>query len=166
MREDYCLAALAEYSDADIGFVADEEDKYLLADSKVKEGEFKPGEQLLAEFFVEAKSQESQFPLEMETAQVAEHLGLSDMGRIQEREAMPDRAGTIPLWSRRVLENDENHLVMHVPFVLSGKWLLLLLHFSILICVISSFSFTKMSSLEEPEEAGRQAAVHPRLSPN
>lgn len=112
IREDYCLAALAAFSKADEGWVEGGVDKYLLVDSKVQDSEFIPGNQVLKDMFDEAKAGESQLPSEVESTAIVERLGLADMGRFEAHtEKQDDSKTTIHLWTRSVLEDDENQQV-------------------------------------------------------
>ncbi|MCO5578075.1 hypothetical protein L7F22_031913 [Adiantum nelumboides] len=56
IQEDYCLAAIAIFCESDIGFVDDEVDQHLIADTAVHDSQFTLGWQLLKDTFNEENS--------------------------------------------------------------------------------------------------------------
>ena len=87
-------------------------DKHLLADSAVKDLEYVTGKQLLVNMFDEAKTSSNKLPSKEDHDAIAERLGLADMGKFVEPTVQEDSKGSIPLWSRAMLESDENQRVI------------------------------------------------------
>lgn len=63
------------------------------------------------EMFDEAKLYEIHLPFEEECAEIRDRLGIADMGRFPKPLIHEDSKSTIPLWTRAMLESDENQKV-------------------------------------------------------
>ena len=81
IREDYCVAAISNFSDADIEWVEEGLDQHLLPDSAWKDGEYSSGKYVLKSIFNEWRTCEAHLPSEEEHAAVTNRLGLADMGK-------------------------------------------------------------------------------------
>lgn len=112
IREDYCLAAISSYSEADMNWVVDDLDQHLLVDSAVKDSEYRSGKEILKGIFDEWSTCEAQLPSEEEHSAATNRLGLADMGKFHEPIVHEDSKSTVALWARSYLEDDENQKVL------------------------------------------------------
>lgn len=111
IREDYCLAAISNYCEADKDWVEEGVDSHLLVDSAVQDGQYKHGMEILKNFFDEGRTYEAQVPSREEVAATAQRLGLAEMGNFPAPPTHEDSKSTIPLWRSPLLEADENQQV-------------------------------------------------------
>ncbi|MCO5551307.1 hypothetical protein L7F22_004807 [Adiantum nelumboides] len=112
IHEDYCLAAIANFCESDIGFVDNEVDQHLIADTAIHDSQFTSGWQLVKDTFNEAKSGESNFPIDEQFKLTTKQLGLENMGRPVAPIAQAMNSHSIHLWGRSMLEMDENQMVL------------------------------------------------------
>lgn len=112
IREDYCLAALAQFCQADHDFVEHICDKYLLIDSNCDEASYQGGRDILEKILAEAKRYERALPLAEEFDEALRRLGLEHMGRESiEPPNVDTGVSSISLWTASLLEDDENQQV-------------------------------------------------------
>ncbi|MCO5550422.1 hypothetical protein L7F22_003908 [Adiantum nelumboides] len=117
IREDYCLAAIADFCEADMGFVADDVD-HLQVDTDAHDTELIPGEKLLEDAFHEAKAGEAELPTDEQLQMTTAQLRLEGMGILvaSTTDAQRDKRGSIELWTRSKLEMDENQMDESSPY--------------------------------------------------
>ena len=112
IREDYCLAALAQFCEGDCDFVDNVCDKYLLIDTNCQDSKYEEGKAILQRILNEAKLYERTLPSEEEFTETLHRLGLENMGRgSAELSTTAGSSSSIPMWTPNMLENDENQLV-------------------------------------------------------
>ena len=116
LREDHCIAFIAQNLEADDNFVDDDGiDKYLLVDSHVKDTEFLSAAETLKMIYADALKYEGKDAMEEELQEARERLNITNMGQFRD---MPSTsAETIPssstnLWQDALLEADENQQVI------------------------------------------------------
>ena len=115
--EEYCLAALAQYCEADKYFVENMCDKYLLMDMDCDEAKYKSGRAILQSVFNEARAYERNLPASKEEFNATLHqLGLENMGKESSKPPNIDQgsSSSVSLWKPSLLEDDENQLVCMV----------------------------------------------------
>ena len=113
IREDYCLAAISSFSEADMNWMEEDLDHHLQVDSAVKDSEYRSSKEKLKEIFDEWSTCEAQLPLKEEHAAATNRLGLADMGKFHQPPTVhADSNSTINLWTRSSLEDDENQKVL------------------------------------------------------
>ena len=112
IREDYSLAAIANWCEADMDWVEEGVDHHLLVDSAIQDHEYKTGEEILKEIFDEASIYEGELASEEEVAVIEERLGIVEMERFTTPQVAEDSKSTIQLWTRNQLEADENQKVL------------------------------------------------------
>ena len=120
LREDYCLAILAQHIEEDSGFIDDSNiEKYALLDSHVKDSEFIEPAQALTMLFNDAARYERTVPTEEEFVKTQQSLGISDWGRthLSTPSSRPDDNTTINIWGQRILEDDENQKVLLICYL-------------------------------------------------
>ena len=115
IREDYCLAVISSFSEADMNWVEEGSDQHLLVDSAWKDSEYRSGNDVMKSIFDEWRTCEAQLPSDEEHAAATNRLGLADMGKFQRPTVPGDSMSTISLWTRSALEADENQQVILVP---------------------------------------------------
>lgn len=122
IREDYCLAALAQFCEGDCEFVDSICDKYLLIDTNCQESKYEEGRAVLRRIFNEAKSYERTLPSEEEFRATLHRLGLENMGKGSSvLSTSGGSSSSVPLWTPNMLEDDENQLVCMESVSLIGS---------------------------------------------
>ncbi len=112
IREDYCLAAIANFSEADKNWVEDDLDQHLLVDSAWKDSEYKSGKDVIKSIFDDWKTCAASLPSDEEHTATTNRIGLADMGKFQQPTYYEDSKSTINLWTESMLEADENQQVL------------------------------------------------------
>ena len=107
IREDYCLAVISSFSEADMNWVEEGSDQHLLVDSAWKDSEYRSGNDVIKSIFDEWRTCEAQLPSDKEHAAATNRLGLADMGKFERPTVPGDSMSTISLWTRSALEADE-----------------------------------------------------------
>ena len=123
IREDYCLAALAQYCEADSDFIDNLCDKYLLIDTDCDEAKYQSGRAILERILNEAKEYERTLPSSEEEFNAAlRRLGLENMGKPSKPSNIEQgSSSSVPLWTANLLEDDENQLVCMVSISSVGS---------------------------------------------
>ncbi|MCO5597591.1 hypothetical protein L7F22_051670 [Adiantum nelumboides] len=111
IREDYCLDAIANFCESDIGCVDDEVDQHLIADTGVHDSQFISKWQLMKDTFNEANG-ESNLPTNEQFKSTTKQLGLENMGRPVAPISQAMNSQSTHLWGRLMLEMDENQMVI------------------------------------------------------
>lgn len=112
IREDYCLAAIASFSELEKDFVEDDLDHFLLDDSAWKDSEFRPGTCIIKSVFDEWKTCEASLPSDEEHTATTKRLGFEYFGKFLQPVQHEDSKSAIDIWRPNVLENDENQQVL------------------------------------------------------
>ena len=112
IREDYCLAAILNFCEADMDWVEEGVDRHLLVDSAIQDHEYKTGKEILKEIFDEARIYEGELASKEEMAVIEERLSIAEMGRFTAPQVAEDSKSTIQLWTRNQLETDENQKIL------------------------------------------------------
>jgi len=111
IREDYCLAIIAQNLEQDKNFIDPEMSKFSLIDSAVKDTEFMNAAQALAMIFADAKQYEETLPTEEEFLAMQARLGLTEMGRDTTGGSSAVNNESVNLWNKTSLVEDENQKV-------------------------------------------------------
>ena len=107
LREDYCLAIIAQSLEDNDGFIDPEFDQdYFGIDSNVSDTEFRPASDILAKLFRDAEEYERNLPTEEEFLARQSQLNLSRRAIVEERPS-----GSIDVWEKSLLVSDENQKV-------------------------------------------------------
>ena len=115
--EDYYLAALAQYCEANKDFVENMCDECLLMDTDCDEAKYKSGRAILQSIFNEARAYEWNLPTSKEEFNAALHQsGLENMGKESSKPPNIDQgsSSSVALWKPNLLEDNENQLVCMV----------------------------------------------------
>ena len=112
LREDHCIAFIAQNLEANDNFVDDDGiDKYLLVDSHVKDTEFLFAAATLKMIYADALKYEGKEATEEELQEARKRLNITNM--VEFKDVPSTSAETIPglstnLWQDALLEADEN----------------------------------------------------------
>lgn len=116
LREDHCIAFIAQNLEADDNFVDDDGiDKYLLVESNGKDTEFLSTAETLKMIYADALKYEGKEATEEELQEARERLNITNMGEF--RDVPSTSAESVPgsstnLWQFALLEADENQEVI------------------------------------------------------
>ncbi|MCO5552116.1 hypothetical protein L7F22_005626 [Adiantum nelumboides] len=112
IREDYCLAAIVNFCESDMGFLDDGVDQHLIANTAVHDSQFTLGWQLIKIHSMK-RSPKSQICQQMSSLnRTTKQLSLENMGRHVAPRAQAMNSQSIHLWGRSMLEMDENQMVL------------------------------------------------------
>ncbi|MCO5556445.1 hypothetical protein L7F22_009994 [Adiantum nelumboides] len=112
IREDYCLVAIANFSELEKDFVEDDDlDQFLLLDSAWKDTEYRSGNCVIKTVFDEWKTCEASLPSDEEHTTTTKRIGFEDFGKFPQPVHHEDSKSTIDIWRPNVLETDENQHV-------------------------------------------------------
>ncbi len=119
LREDYCLAIVAQNLEEDDAIIAPEQDKYSMIDVHTSDEEFVDPATTLAMIYNDVARYEATLPTEEEFKAVQERLGITHMGKT--KSSTSKQASTSmskskemssdDLWNATVVEEDENQKV-------------------------------------------------------
>ena len=110
LREDYCLAIIAQSLEDNDGFIDLEFDQdYFGIDSNVSDTDFHPALEIIAKMFRDAEEYERNLPIEEEFLARQSRLNLSRRASVQERPS-----GSIDVWEKSLLVSDENQKVYSI----------------------------------------------------
>ena len=112
IHEDYCVAAIANFSKLEKNWVEDDLDQHLLVDSAWKDSEYKSGNCIIKSIFDEWKTCEASLPSDEEHTTTTNRIGLADFGKFPQPAHYEDSKSTIDIWRENVLEADENQQVL------------------------------------------------------
>ncbi|MCO5551379.1 hypothetical protein L7F22_004881 [Adiantum nelumboides] len=112
IHEDYCLAAIANFSELQKDFVEDDDlDQFLLVDFASKDTEYRSGNCVIKIVFDEWKTCEASLPSDEEHTTTTKRIGFEDFGKFPQPAHHEDSKSTIDIWRPNVLETDENQQV-------------------------------------------------------
>ena len=115
IREDYCLAVIAQNHEEHEIFLDDTVNKYALVDSSVKDSEYIDGKRALSMIFADARRYEETLPTEEEFKALQEQMGISGLGRDATGGSNAVGGSFVDLWQRGIVEDDENQKVAWTP---------------------------------------------------
>ncbi|MCO5555277.1 hypothetical protein L7F22_008822 [Adiantum nelumboides] len=128
LREDYCLAIVAQNLQEDRSTIDPENDKCSIMDAHLTTGEFVKPIEALSMIFRDVAACAPTFPMESEFKEVQERLGIMEMGReaalmIMAPSSSSANNSSIDLWNAALIKEDENQKIYSCLVVYDDKFI-------------------------------------------